>query len=282
MAVTAALQRFRVAAWLGWQVDSNWADPLLFVIYVVLRPLAVSAILVAMYWAVSGQAVHSAAFAGFYLANAFHAYVNTVVVELGWVVFSEREEYETLKFVYASPIGMRTFLLGRSVIKFARATVSVLLSLALGWFALGVRWDWGAAQPAAIALALALGLAATVAGAMLMAAACLVLTRAAMVVLEGATLALYLLCGVIFPVDLLPLPLRALSYGLPYTWWYECLRRFVLGTSASETLGRLGDAQLLAGLAAVTIAFSLVAALLFRVLEDRARALGRLDQTTLF
>jgi ABC-2 type transport system permease protein len=280
--VRAALARFRVATWLGWQVDSNWADPLLFVIYVVARPLAVSLILVAMYWAVSGEATHSAAFAGFFVANAFHAYVNTVVVELGWVVFSEREEYETLKYVYASPVGMPAFLLGRSVIKFARATVSVALSLLLGWFALGVRWDWAATEWAPLAATILLGLAATLSGGMLMAGACLVLTRAAMVVLDGVTLALYLLCGVIFPVDLLPVPLRALSFLLPWTWWYEALRRFLLGATAGPAFGAMSDAQLLGGLALVTALFALAAERLFRAFENRARSLGRLDQTTLF
>lgn len=282
MAVSATLARLRVATWLGWQVDSNWADPILFVIYVVARPLAVSLILVAMYWAVSGQAVHSAMFAGFFVANAFHSYVNTVVVDMGWVVFSEREEYETLKYVYASPIGMPTFLLGRSVIKFARGTISVLLSLALGWWALGVRWDWAATQWAPLAACIALGLVATLCGGMLVAGACLVLTRAAVVVLDGVTLALFLMCGVVFPVDLLPLPLRALSYLLPWTWWYETLRRFMLGASASASFGTLTDAQLLVGLAVVTAVFAIVAERLFRAFENRARALGRLDQTTLF
>jgi ABC-2 type transport system permease protein len=280
--VRAALARLRVATWLGWQVDSNWADPALFVIYVVARPLAVSLILVAMYWAVGGRALHSAAFAGFYLANAFHSYVNTVVVDLGWVVFSEREDYETLKYVCASPVGMATFLLGRSATKFGRATVSVLLSLLLGWFALGVRWDWSGAQPGPLALAIALGLVATLFGGILMAGVCLVLTRQAMIVLEGVTLALYLMCGVIFPVDMLPVPLRAVSLLLPWTWWYEALRRFLLGTTASATLAKLADAQLLGGLAVSTVVFSLVAVRAFRGLENRARALGRLDQTTLF
>lgn len=280
--MSALLARLRVATWLGWQVDSNWADPVLFAIYVVGRPLAVSLILVAMYWAVSGEAVYSAAFAGFFVANAFHSYVNTVVVDLGWVVFTEREEYETLKYVYASPIGMPTFLLGRSVIKFARGTISVALALALGWFALGVRWDWGTAQWGPLAASVALGLAATLCGGMLVAGACLVLTRAAVVMLDGVTLALYLLCGVIFPVDLLPLPLRAVSWLLPWTWWYEALRRFLLGATASPSLGALTDAQLLGALALTTAAFALIAERLFRAFERRARALGRLDQTTLF
>ena len=278
----AALARLRTAAWLGWQVDSNWADPLIFIIYAVARPLAVSLILVAMWRSVGGAAANAAAFTGFYLANAFHSYVNIVVVDLGWVVFSDREEYETLKYVVASPMGMPAYLLGRSAIKFGRATISVALSLLLGWFVLGVRWDWSAAQPAPLALALGLGLVATLFGAILMAGVCLVLTRQAMVVLEGVTLALYLLCGVIFPVDLMPASLRIVSYALPWTWWYEALRRFLLGKGASATLGALSDPQLLGALAIVTLVFSLIAVRAFQALENRARALGRLDQTTLF
>ena len=27
-------------AWLGWQIESNWADPFMFVVYAVMRPLA--------------------------------------------------------------------------------------------------------------------------------------------------------------------------------------------------------------------------------------------------
>ncbi len=282
MAVRASLARLRTATWLGWQVDSNWADPTLFAIYVVGRPLALALILVAMYRAVSGEAVRTAAFVGFYVANAFHSYVNTVVVDLGWVVFAEREEYEMLKYVVASPMDLTTFLFGRAVIKFGRATISTLLVLLLGWFALGVRWDPAAAQPLPLLAALALGLVATFSGAMVMAGACLVLTRAAMIVLEGATLALYLLCGVIFPVELLPAPVRLVSFALPWTWWYEALRRFLCGAGASTTLAPLSDAALLGGLALVTAAFSLFAWWAFGAFERRARALGRLDQTTLF
>lgn len=282
MAVRTSLARLRTATWLGWQVDSNWADPTLLAIYVVGRPLALALILVAMYRAVGGEAVHTAVFVGFYVANAFHSYVNTVVVDLGWVVFAEREEYEMLKYVVASPMALSTFLLGRAVIKFGRATISTLLVLLLGWFALGVRWDVGAVQAAPLLAALALGMIATFSGAMIMAGACLVLTRAAMVVLEGVTLALFLLCGVIFPVELLPVPLRVVSFALPYTWWYEALRRFLCGVRTSPTLAPLTDAQLLGALAVVTAVFSLASWWAFRALERRARALGRLDQTTLF
>ncbi len=40
---------FRIAAWLGWQIESNWADPFLFAVYSLVKPLAGAAILVVMY-----------------------------------------------------------------------------------------------------------------------------------------------------------------------------------------------------------------------------------------
>ena len=41
-------QSFRTAAWLGWQIESNWTDPFLFFIYSVVKPLASASILVVM------------------------------------------------------------------------------------------------------------------------------------------------------------------------------------------------------------------------------------------
>jgi ABC-2 type transport system permease protein len=291
MAVTlgtlrGSLARARTAAWLGWQVEGNWADPVLFAIYVLARPLATALILAAMYGAVRAHgepgAAPPAVFVGFYVANAFHVYVNTVLVGLGWVVFEEREEYETLKYVYASPVGMFTYLAGRSLVKFTLATLSMLVTLLVGWFLLGVRWDWAHVQWLPLAGAAVAGLASTLFLGFLLAGWSLVLTRAAMVVLEGATLASYLLCGVIFPIDLLPIPLRWIALGLPFTWWYEALRRFLAGHGTPGLMLGFTDSQVLLWLGVTTVAFALLARWGYFAFEREARRLGRLDQTTLF
>src|SRR5439155_20839371 len=120
--------RLRSAAWLGWQVESNWVDPFLFVVYAVLRPLATALILAGMFWAVgrvggggaAAAAAAAALFPAIFLGNAFHIYVTQVLIGMGWVVVEEREEYETLKYVYTSPIGMFTYLAGRSTVKLDR------------------------------------------------------------------------------------------------------------------------------------------------------------------
>lgn len=282
MAVSTFLTRVRTAAWLGWQVESNWADPTLFFVYLIARPLATALTLAAMYWATQGAASAGGAFAGFYVANAFHAYVNTVAVGMGWAMFEEREEFETLKYVYVSPMGLLTYLAGRAYVRFVLGSLSCGFLLLVGWFALGVRWDWAHVQALPLAASLLLGFAASLAGGFLLAGFSMVLMRASMTVLDGAWLTMFLLSGVLFPPDLLPVWLRPLSFALPFTWWYEALRRFLLGTTSSATLARLSDAQLLGGLALATAAFALVSWRVFRAMEDRARRLGRLDQTTMF
>src|SRR2546428_404155 len=40
---------FKWAAWLGWEMDSNWAEPWLFMVYSVIKPIAGAFILLLMY-----------------------------------------------------------------------------------------------------------------------------------------------------------------------------------------------------------------------------------------
>ena len=274
--------RLKLAAWLGWQIESNWAEPLTFVVYSVLRPVGTALILAAMYWAVSGHGAKPAAFAAFYVANAFHEYVVRVLIGMGWIVVEEREDYETLRYVYVSPVGLLVYLAGRSTVKFALATLSAVLILLLGRFVLHVPWDLGQVQWAPFLLVFAIGLVATLFAGFVIAGWALVLPRAAINLNEGIGVALYLLCGVIFPIDLLPHGLRELSMLLPFTYWYESLRRFLLGSSASKVFATWSDGWLVGALALSTAALAVVSMWAFHALERRARRLGRLDHSTLF
>lgn len=289
--MTRLVARLRTASWLGWQVESNWADPLIFTIYAVLRPLSTALILAGMYWAASAfgglgtgatASASRAVFVAIWIGSAFHTYVTQVLIAMGWVVVEEREEYETLKYVYASPIGIFTYLAGRSTVKLVLATISVALTLIVGWFIVGVRWDWGAVHWALFAAAFGLGIVATVSLGFIVAGVALLLPRVAMTLNEGIAVALYLLCGVIFPVDMLPRGLQELSLALPFTWWYEALRRAIVGHGLSTRLGTLPDAAVLGALCLTTVVLAVGSRSAYLALETRARRLGRLDQTTMF
>jgi len=276
------LARFRTAAWLGWQIEANWADPFTFVIYSVLRPLATALILAVMYRAVARVATDSQAFLGFFVANAFHEYVTRMLVGMGWVVVEEREEYETLKYIYASPVGIFTYLWGRSTVKFVQASLSMILIFVVGWLVLGLSWNWALVRWVPLLVSFVLGLVAVLYFGFLVAGWALVLPRAAISLNEGVAAGLYLLCGVIFPIDLLPRALQVLSLALPFTWWYEALRRFLLGHGASRMLAARSDLEIVSALALSTLILSAVSVSLYHALERRARRQGKLDQATLF
>jgi len=280
--VRALVARLRASAWLGLQIESNWTDPFLFTAYAITHPLATALILAGMYWAVGGAAQGADTFRGLYLGSAFHNYVVMVLVGMGWMIVEEREEFETLKYVYTSPIGMFNYLAGRSLVKLALATLSTVLTLAVGWFLVGLRWDWGAVHWLPLIVALGLGVFATVSLGFFVAGFAMLMPRAAFTLNDGIAVALYLLCGVIFPVDLLPRALQWVSLALPFTWWYEALRRFLLGHGSSALLDAWSDGALVLWLFATTLIFGVAAHLAYLGLERRARQLGRLDQTTLF
>ncbi len=274
--------RLRTSAWLGWQIESNWADLLTFTVYSVLRPLGTSLILAGMFWAVASRAARPGAFAAFYVGNAFHEYVLRVLIGMGWVVVEEREEYETLRYVFAAPVGMLAYLAGRSLPKYALASLSVVLMLVVGWIGLGVRWDWAQVRWLPLVVSFGLGLAATLFLGFIVGGWALLLPRAAINVNEGVGIGLYLLCGVIFPIDILPPAMRAVSMFIPLTYWYEAMRRFLLGHGASAMLSRWPDSQLVGTLALSTLALALIARWSYGALERRARQLGRLEHSTLF
>jgi ABC-2 type transport system permease protein len=280
--VRTLVARLRASAWLGLQIESNWTDPFLFTAYAVAHPLATALILAGMYWAVGGAAHGADTFRGLYLGSAFHNYVVMVLVGMGWMIVEEREEFETLKYVYTSPIGMFNYLAGRSLVKLALATLSTVLTLAVGWFLVGLRWDWAAVHWLPLVAALGLGVFATVSLGFFVAGFAMLMPRAAFTLNDGIAVALYLLCGVIFPVDLLPRVLQWVALALPFTWWYEALRRFLLGHGSSTLVNAWSDEALMAWLFVTTLVFSVAAHLAYLALEHRARQLGRLDQTTLF
>src|SRR5215813_13692093 len=94
---STSLSTFVTAAWLGWQIESNWADPLLFAVYSIARPIASVMILVVMYSVVTNGATQEPVFAYIYLGNALYILVGQVISGVSWTVISDREQYRTTR-----------------------------------------------------------------------------------------------------------------------------------------------------------------------------------------
>jgi len=274
------LEVVRASSWLGWQVEANWTDPFLFVVFSIAKPLSATLILFFMVKVVSPGSTTGDAFLFLFLGNTFFLYVTEVMIGVSWAVFRDREDYETLKYIYVAPLRLLHYLFGRSATRMTTATLGVLVALLFGRFVLGLgiggpETSWGA-----VAAATALGLVSVAWLGIILAGVSLVVARHSINLNEGLGGLLYLLSGAIFPIEVLPRWAQQVSLLLPITYWLELIRRLVTGRPYAGPLRHLSDGSLWLILAAATVALAVVGALWFAGCEHLARARGRIDWKT--
>jgi len=277
-----AWRSFRVAAWLGWQVESNWTDPFLFFIYSVLNPIASVLILVVMVWIISQSDTADPLFVYIYVGNAFYIYVGSVITGVSWAVIDDREHYGTLKYIYRAPIPFIMYLLGRGVARLITGTLAVIITLGFGIVALRLPLRFEQMDIPLLLVSLALGLTGLAFIGLFLGGATMLMVRHAWHVGEAVAGALYLFTGAVFPLSVLPPLLRPIGFALPMTYWLELIRRALLGRGAAAflTLAGYSNGQLVGLLAGLTLLYGVGALLFFRWAENRARERGLLDQET--
>ena len=284
------LRTLKLATWLGWQLETNWASPWLFTLYMLVKPVCGSLMLVCMYYAAryaTGGRVPAEFLPYLYISNACFGLVSTVMFGLSYGVIRDREHYRMLKYVYISPAHFQTYFVGRGLSRAAEGTVGSVLNIAtglllfadlrsaIGWS--GISWGW-------LALYLIIGLAMLWACGMILAAACLNMNRNGMFLSEGIGGIVYLLSGVVFPLGVLPHWVQWVSLTLPTTYWLEGMRRALMGPvpdSAGMLRGPLAgwdNGELALALAATTVGLVIAAQLFWRWSERRAWRMGRLEE----
>ena len=88
-----AWRGFRTAVRLGWQMEANWTDPLLFFIYSVAKPVSSTLIFVVMIEVIGGASTRD--FRAFVVVGtALWAFVQSGITGLAWAVLDDRERAE--------------------------------------------------------------------------------------------------------------------------------------------------------------------------------------------
>jgi len=277
-----SIRSLRTAAWLGWQIESNWASPFLFAVYSVAKPIAGALILVLMYMVIAPGGVRNPLFPQIFVGNAFYIYVAMVLMGVSQAVVEDREHYGMLKYIYAAPLNIHTYLVGRGAAQAAMATVAASIMLLFGIIVLGIPMppasiDWGMLFAAWV-----LGLAGLAFGGIFLGGISLITARHSFYIGDAVAGALYLLCGAVFPIDVLPKPLQLLGQALPLTYWLEALRRALLGNGAGELLSSLTDRVLLLILAGSMVLLALLSVGFYRWAENLAREKGLIDMQTMY
>ena len=273
---------FKTAAWLGWQIESNWTDPFLFAIYSIVKPISSAAILVVMYAIITQADFTSPIFTYMYLGNAFYIYVGAVMGGISWAVIDDREHYKTLKYMYVAPIHIPTYLAGRGVARFLIGTISVFITILFGMLFLSLQIELGAINWSLFLLALAIGVLMLAMMGLLLAGVTLLIAHHVWFLGEAVAGALYLFSGAIFPLEVLPPFIRWIGYLNPVTYWLELIRRALVGSVAEAypTFANLSNAQLLGILAGLTVIFAVLSFYTFRWCEHQARERGLIDMVS--
>ncbi len=277
-----SLRSFVTATWLGWQIESNWADPFLFAVYSIVKPLSAAGILVVMYSIITGGKFQDPLFPYIYIGNAFYIYVGAVMTGVSWAVIDDREHYKTLKYIYIAPVNIPFYLLGRGVSRFLTGSMAVIITLLAGVLFLQVPINLAQVNWGLFLVALIVGVIMLAMLGLMLAGVTLMLVRHEGFVGEATASALYIFSGAVFPLDVLPVWLRPVGYFMPVTYWLELLRRSLVGevAQAFPTLSNFSDMQLLGILVGLSVLFSVLSVYVFRYCDRRARDNGMIDRTT--
>jgi len=281
---------FKVAAWLGWEMDSNWTEPWLFIVYSIIKPIAATFILVLMYvvFAAIGQFNSGPLFDFMYVGNAFFIFVGSTLFGTFQVIQSDREWYQTIRYIYISPISFYVYVMGRALSKILVSAFAVIITLAFGAFVLNppvqISLSWSSI-PVFLA-SLVLGLFCLLAIGITLGGVTFLMARHTQTLAEAVPGIFYVFCGVLFPLTILPSWLQGVGKAIPLTYWFDLSRRLLL-SPADQTvlapltgLGVFSNLTILAFLGISSLVFFLLSLGVFKLGEYFARKAGKIDMTT--
>lgn len=271
----------RVAFWLGWLIETNWTDPLLFFIYSLAKPLGGVLILVFMYFVVAGGG-QGPVLGFFVVGTALWPFVLRGMMGTAWGLIGDREHWRTLRYVYSAPIPFRAYLIGRALAQTTSAAAPAVVTLLFGRYVLGLPLHLASIAGWYAAAAMLIGVGGIIALGLVVVSAAMLISGEAWRMPEGVGAALYLVSGAIFPVTTLPGWLHPVAAAFPLTWWMEAVRRGLLGASTVTSFPWASDGQVLLYQALATAAWIALASGVFGLAERRARQLGILDQESAY
>ncbi|OWK45153.1 ABC transporter permease [Fimbriiglobus ruber] len=284
------------STWLGWQIESNWADLRLVLLYLVVKPICGSLMLVCMFFAVKYAAANGAVptrvppefLPYIYVSNACYGLVGAVMFGMSYVVISDRESYRMLKYIFISPAQFQAYFVGRGLARALEGVVGGVITISAGLAVPEIRdaLHFSSFDPLWLIVFLAIGTVMLWSCGMLLASAVLNMARNAMFLSEGIAGVIYFLSGVVFPISVLPPWLQAIGMALPTTYWLEGMRRAITGPPppgsplAASPLASWTNTELALALAGTTVVLVALSQWFYRWSVNRAWRNGRIEETT--
>lgn len=281
MAIGTILRTIKQAAWVGWKVETNWADPIVFAIYYLVRPIAGLLIVGFMFLVGTGGVTNGldpTLFSYMFIGNSFFLYVVQVMMTMTMLIHEDRAHYEVLKHIYLSPGSLSWYIVGRALNGVMNASISLLLTLGLGTFIfqglLGVPIpiNWLGVDWALLLVSLGLGIVCFMALGFVLCGINMMTSKVQFMLNDYVTGILYLFGGVVFIPQILPVWGQTISNGLPITYFLGNIRFAILHQGVFNV--QLNILYLVA-----TVIATLIAGVgIFRLAMYKARRDGLIDK----
>ena len=278
MAIANTAKVMAQGAWIGWKVESNWTDPFVFLAYMIAKPMA-SVLMIGLIFLIGSDAagtMNQQFFFYTFTGAIFFIYPTTLAISLGYLMHEDRAKYEVLKQIYIAPESLKPYIFGRVIASSVNATVSVIAVFVIGtvifstFFGLDLGINALQVNYPLLVGTILLGIIAFGFLGLLLCAINLVSFKLQYSLSESTTGFLFLLSGVVFPVSVLPVVAQEVGYALPTTYFLNLVRSSLLG-SGEFTLD-------LAYMILSTAGFAVMATILFKIAEHRARQKGMIDR----
>lgn len=278
MAVADTVKVLAQGAWIGWKVESNWTDPFVFLAYMIAKPIA-SVFLIGLIFLIGSEAagVRNTEFFFYTFTGAiFFIYPATMAVSSGYLMHEDRAKYEVLKHIYIAPESVKPYIFGRSIASAINATVSVIAAYVIGtivfdnFFGLSLGVNALQVNYPLLVVTILLGVIAFSFLGLLLCAINLLSFKLQYSLSEYTTGMMFLLSGVVFPVSKLPIVAQQVGSALPSTHFLNLIRLALSNSNAFMT----DLIYMILG----TAGFAVVALLLFKFAEYKARHKGMIDR----
>lgn len=271
---------FKSSFFLGWKIESNWTDPFLFVIYSLAKPLSSAFILIIMYLIITqGKLTENLPY--LVIGNALHLYTANVLFGIAWTVIDDREFYETLKYVYVSPVSMFQFLAGRGFAKYLTTSVSSIIIIIFGFIFLKVKFSLVPYWYIYLPILFIVGSLSLFIIGYFFAAVNFLISRQGWFLTQSATGVFLLLTGAIFPIDTFPGILGKVGIYIPQTLWIDGMRKVLLGKGWNAVFMNTTINNIILLLILENIIYFLIIYLFFNFSLKIARSRGLIDQRSM-
>ena len=273
MDVNKLLRRLYAVSWLSWQELSNWTHPLVFIAYIMVRPLFGILLYAYIYVAIviaSGKVDPSSAF---YLITgaSFYNYIGNGLYGVVWVIHDERDHYRLLKYTYISYPSLQGYLIARGLVYYLIGIALSTVSLVVGLAVTGLGIQLLPNIPLLI-VNLIIGAIWCTSLSIVVSSLSLFSSEYGPLIAESMGGLLFLVGNVIFPVEKLPYWLYLIAEAIPMKEWMEITRHSI---NVNYPISNIFD--LLFSEIVKTMVYVIFSYVFFRIMDKLVRIKGNLE-----